>query len=110
MPAPARGGNFPWTTSFFDVPAAQVGPARAADSALAKAAGIGKHRATMRTLRFLRLFSLAAQAPANQGNLNVGGRKIVFKSVVAMRGKSYREGRIIVLATGQPVLADVVKR
>ena len=51
-----------------------------------------------------------ARAPANQGNLNVGGRKIVFKSVVAMRGKSYREGRIIVLATGQPVLADVVKK
>jgi len=51
-----------------------------------------------------------APAPANQGNLNVGGRKSVFKSVVAMRGKSYREGRIIVLATGQPVSADVVKK
>lgn len=77
----------------------------------------------MTTLRSLRLLSLAAflgalffpdhaaaQAPANQGNLHIGGRKIVFKNVVAMRGQSYREGRIIVLATGQPVSAEVVKK
>ena len=52
----------------------------------------------------------SAQSPANQANLNIGGRRIVFKNVVAARGKSYDENRIIVLATGQPVSADVVKK
>ena len=51
-----------------------------------------------------------AQSPANQGNLNVGGRRLVFKNVVAVRGKSYGENRIIVLATGQPVTTGVVKK
>ena len=52
----------------------------------------------------------SAQTPANQANLNIGGRRIVFKNVVAVRGKSYREDRIIVLATGQALSADAVKK
>ena len=51
-----------------------------------------------------------AQGPANQGNLTVGRRHVVFKSVVAVRGKSSDENRIIVLATGQPVTAVVLKK
>ncbi len=51
-----------------------------------------------------------AQSPANQGNLSVNGRRIVYKNVVAVRGKYYGEGRIMVLATGQPVSADVIKK
>ncbi len=51
----------------------------------------------------------SAQASANQANLNIEGRRIVFKNVVAVRGKSNGEGRIIVLATGQQVSAAVVK-
>jgi len=52
----------------------------------------------------------SAQAPANQGTLNVRGKRVVFKTAVAVRGKSYGENRIIVLATGQPVSAEVVKK
>ena len=51
-----------------------------------------------------------AQAPANQGNLTVGRRHVVFKSVVAVRGKSSDENRIVVLATGQPATADVLEK
>ncbi|MEO7318205.1 MAG: hypothetical protein ABIZ56_04370 [Chthoniobacteraceae bacterium] len=51
-----------------------------------------------------------AQEKANQGNLNVGGRRQVFKNVVAVRGKSQGENRIMVLATGQPVTAGVLKK
>ena len=52
----------------------------------------------------------SAQTPANQANLNIGGRRIAFKNVVAVRGKSYREDRIIVVATGQALSADAVKK
>jgi hypothetical protein len=52
----------------------------------------------------------SAQNPANQANLNIGGRKIVFKNVVAVRGKHYGEGRILVVATGQPLTAEVIKK
>ena len=51
-----------------------------------------------------------AQGPANQGTLNVKGRRVVFKNVVAVRGKHYGENRILVLATGQPVTAGVLKK
>jgi hypothetical protein len=50
----------------------------------------------------------AAPAPANQATVNVSGRNHVFKHVVAVRGKSYGEGRVVVLATGQPISADVL--
>ena len=50
----------------------------------------------------------SAQGPANQGNLNMGGKRTVYKKVVAIRGKSFGENRIIVLATGQQLAADVV--
>ena len=53
---------------------------------------------------------VGAQGPANQGNLTVGRRHVVFKNVVAVRGKSSDENRIIVLATGQPVTADVLEK
>lgn len=92
------------------------------DSALANRAGTGKHRATMTTLRFLRLFLLVAflgalffpslagaQAPANQGNLNIDGRRTVYKKVMAVRGQSSGEKRIIVLATGQTLTPELLK-
>ena len=75
---------------------------------------------TFTTIRFLQIVALlaalffpeiaGAQSPANQGNLNVNGRRIVFKNVVAVRAKHYGEGRVLVLATGQPVSAEVVKK
>lgn len=51
-----------------------------------------------------------AQGTANQGSLNVNGRRVAFKSVVAVRGKYSDENRIIVLATGQPVTAGVLQK
>ena len=51
-----------------------------------------------------------AQDAANQGNLNVGGKRAVYKKVLAVRGKSSGENRIIVLATGQTLTADLVKK
>lgn len=69
--------------------------------------------------RFLSAFLLAAlllagDAPAqdstNQGTLSVKGRRLIFKHVVAVRGKSYGEGRVMVLATGQPVSADAIRK
>ena len=51
-----------------------------------------------------------AQGAANQGTLNIRGKRAVFKSVAAVRGKHYAENRIIVLATGQPVSAAVLKK
>ncbi|MCE9608927.1 MAG: hypothetical protein K8R23_01740 [Chthoniobacter sp.] len=52
----------------------------------------------------------AAQAPANQGTLNVNGRRLNYKSVVAVRVKSDDGTRIVVLATMQPVSAEVLKK
>ena len=52
----------------------------------------------------------SAQSPANQGTLNIKGRRLVHKSLVAVRGKYYGENRIIVLATGQPVTAGVLQK
>ena len=51
-----------------------------------------------------------AQDAANQGNLNVGGKRAVYKKVLAVRGKSSGENRIIVLATWQTLTADLVKK
>ena len=81
------------------------------------------HPRNMTTLDPLRFWQIAAvlvaafvpeiaraQEKANQGNLNVGGRRLVFKYVVAVRGKSYGENRMLVLATGQPVTAGVLKK
>ena len=62
---------------------------------------------------FLTVFSAqyaGAENPANQGNLNVGGKRIVYKKVVAVRGKSSGKNRIIVLATGQQLAADVLQK
>ena len=52
----------------------------------------------------------AAQDAANQGNLNIGGKRAVYKKVVAVRGKSSGETRILVLATGQTLTADSLKK
>ena len=52
----------------------------------------------------------SAQSPANQANLNIGGRRLVFKNVVAVRGKHYGEGRIMVVATRQALTAEVIKK
>lgn len=51
-----------------------------------------------------------AQDAANQGNLNIGGKRAVYKKVLAIRGKSSGENRIIVLATGQTLTADSLKK
>ncbi len=51
-----------------------------------------------------------AQGPANQGNLSANGRRLVYKNVVAVRGKSDDQNRIIVLATVQPLSAAVLKK
>lgn len=51
----------------------------------------------------------SAQNPASRGALSVGGQRILYKNVVAIRGKSYDENRIIVLATGQQVSAVILK-
>jgi hypothetical protein len=53
--------------------------------------------------------SAHAQDVANLGNFNVGGRRLVYKNVLAIRGKSSGENRIIVLATSQPITAAVLK-
>ncbi len=76
----------------------------------------------MKTIPFLRLFSLAAlfgalffpamataEPPANQGNLNIEGRRAVYKKVLAVRGQSSGEKRIIVLATGQTLTPELLK-
>jgi hypothetical protein len=44
-----------------------------------------------------------AQAAAAQASLSVQGRQTVYGSVVALRGKSLNEGRIIVIATVKPL-------
>lgn len=46
-----------------------------------------------------------AQAPAAQASLSVQGRQTVYNSVVALRGKTFKEGRIIVIATSKPLTA-----
>ena len=51
-----------------------------------------------------------AQDAANQGNLNVGGKRAVYKKVLAIRGKSSGENRIIVLATRQTLTADSLRK
>ena len=51
-----------------------------------------------------------AQGPVNQGNLSANGRRLVYKSVVAVRGKSDDQNRIIVLATVQPLSAAVLEK
>ena len=51
-----------------------------------------------------------AQDAAKQGNLNVGGKRAVYKKVLAVRGKSSGENRVIVLATGQTLTADSLKK
>jgi hypothetical protein len=71
-----------------------------------------------RSLRFLPLaFALVltatsalAQAPSNQATVSVSGRKYVFKNVVAVRGKYDDEGRVVVLASGQPIPADKLNK
>jgi len=45
-----------------------------------------------------------AQATA-QASLSVQGRPTVFSSVVALRGKTFNESRIIVIATSKPLTA-----
>jgi hypothetical protein len=49
--------------------------------------------------------SSIAQAPAAQASLSVQGRATVYGSVVALRGKSLNEDRIIVIATTKPLTA-----
>ena len=51
-----------------------------------------------------------AQDATNQGSLNANGQRVVFKKVVAVRGKSSGENRVMVLATGQPLTAAVLKK
>lgn len=51
-----------------------------------------------------------AQDAANQADLTVGGKHFVYKKVVAVRAKSSEEPRIIVLATGRRVAADLLKK
>jgi hypothetical protein len=47
-----------------------------------------------------------AQATAAQASLSVQGRLTVFSSVVALRGKTFNESRIIVIATSKPLTAS----
>lgn len=54
--------------------------------------------------------SANAAEPANEATLSSGGKRLVFKNFVAVRGESYKEPRIIVLATGQKVSAEVLKK
>lgn len=49
--------------------------------------------------------SAIAQATSAQASLSVQGRQTVYQSVVALRGKSFNEGRIIVIATVKPLTA-----
>ena len=42
-----------------------------------------------------------AEDAANQGNVSISGHRSVYRKVLAVRGKSSDENRIIVLATGQ---------
>ncbi len=60
-------------------------------------------------LAALPLPTVRAQDPANLGSVNIQGRRAVYKRVLAVRGKSSDENRIIVLATGQPVTAEILK-
>jgi hypothetical protein len=53
--------------------------------------------------------AMAADQPLNTGFLNANGRKVQFKHVVAIPGDYFGEPRIMVLATGQAVSADVIK-
>ena len=52
----------------------------------------------------------SAQDAANQGSLNVRGRRHVFKNVVALTGKYYGENRVIVLATGTAMNAVALQK
>jgi hypothetical protein len=47
-----------------------------------------------------------AQATAAQASLSVQGRLTVYNSVVALRGKTLNESRIIVIATSKPLTAS----
>ena len=47
-----------------------------------------------------------AQAASAQASLSVQGRQTVYQSVVALRGKSLNEGRIIVIAISKPLTAS----
>lgn len=77
----------------------------------------------MKTLLTLRVWQMAALlvavlvpeisralGPVNQGNLSANGRRLIYKSVVAVRGKSDDQNRIIVLATVQPLSAAVLEK
>jgi hypothetical protein len=46
-----------------------------------------------------------AQTPSAKASLSVQGRLTVYKNVVALRGKSFNESRIIVIATERPLTA-----
>lgn len=46
-----------------------------------------------------------AQAASAQASLSVQGRLTVYPSVVALRGKSFNESRVIVIATIKPLTA-----
>lgn len=46
-----------------------------------------------------------AQEPSAQASLSVQGRPTVYDSVIALRGKSFNESRIIVIATAKPLTA-----
>jgi hypothetical protein len=50
--------------------------------------------------------SAMAQAPSAQASLSVQGRQTIFPSVVALRGKTFNESRIIVIATSKPLTAN----
>ncbi len=75
---------------------------------------------TLRPLRFWQIAAILAaaffpdlthaQKPANQGNLNVRGRRHVFKNVVALTGNYYGEKRVIVLATGVAMSAEALQK
>lgn len=56
-------------------------------------------------LPLLWLSSGLAQTPSAKASLSVQGRLTVYKNVVVLRGKSYNESRIIVIATEQPLTA-----
>ncbi len=46
--------------------------------------------------------------PSNQAELTLSGNKMVFKHLVAVGGEAYGEPRVMVLASGQKLSADVL--
>jgi len=58
----------------------------------------------------LMAFPVSGAEPANEATLSSNGKRLVFKNFVAVRGESYKEPRIIVLATGQKISADMLKK